>query len=660
MKIARLSISNFRQYQSVNFDFTGDDSDFIIISGANGNGKTNFLNALSWCLYDNENFAVKDNQNLSLVSRDTISNSGDHEEIVTKVALDLTMANGTSARVTRLAKFRKNNNAATQISPSKLSVTVLEDASKGYSSEANPELWIEQNLPKRLEPYVLFDGERLENFFKRESAKTVQAAVLEIAQVDVLRNMNSHLEIAIEKLRKAAATQDSTFAILEASKKVDELNVKLASLTNEETALAEALNDLERNYAGIEDAIAREQTHVLDIQREKNLSEQIGNLEVDLSEAWTQFAEWGAKNAPAVFARSAIEVTLSEIEKRHQKGELPPPIKESVLVGLLEQGTCVCGSDLRANQDNHDHIEELLDKNRSLGELGGILQGMEAHLAGFMSRLQNSEDTRAILQRQIGASRKKLLELKAEYDVLRKRISESASQGKSAPLEDLQRLMDGKDRANLRIGEVRSQLASIKSQLKTAETDQERLLSKSDKAQAQFKKLEFAKEALKQSQLMFKELSDEVRLEVQKQIDTQFKRMIWKQNYIDRVEIDDDFIVSVWDRQGFEILATLSAGERECLAFAFSLALNGISNYELPMVIDTPFGRMSSEPRPNVARSLAESTKPGEGHETRQVILLMTDTEYDTAVQEALVSRNPKLLSLQFDQDNSTVRLQEA
>ncbi len=660
MKIARLSISNFRQYQSVNFDFTGDDSDFIIISGANGNGKTNFLNALSWCLYDNENFAVKDNQNLSIVSRGTISNSSDNEEIVTKVGLDLTMANGSSARVTRVAKFKKSRNAATQISPSKLSVTVLEDASKGSSSEANPELWIEQNLPKRLEPYVLFDGERLENFFKRESAKTVRAAVLEIAQVDVLRNMNSHLEIAIEKLRKAAATQDSTFAILEASKKVDELNVKLASLTNEETALSDQLNDLERNYAGIEDAIAREQTHVLDIQREKNLSEQIGGLEADLSEAWAQFAEWGAKNAPAVFARSALELTLGEIEKRHQKGELPPPIKESVLVGLLERGICVCGSDLHANRDRHDHIEDLLDKNRSLGELGGILQGMEPHLTGFRSRLQSSEDTRAILQRQIGTSRKKLSELKAEYDTLRKRISESASQGKSAPLEDLQRLMDGKDRANLRIGEVRSQMGLVKTQLKNAETDQERLLSKSDKAQAQFKKLAFAKEALKQSQLMFKELSDEVRLEVQKQIDAQFKRMIWKQNYIDRVEIDDDFIVSVWDKQGFEILATLSAGERECLAFAFSLALNGISNYELPMVIDTPFGRMSSEPRPNVAGSLAESTKPGEGHETRQVILLMTDTEYDTAVKEALESRNPKLLSLQFDQDNSTVKLQEA
>ena len=660
MKITKVAISNFRQYQNVDFDFSGEGSDFIIISGANGNGKTNFLNALSWCLYDSENFSVKDNQSLSLVNRDTVSRSSEAEEIVTKVGIDVTMANGTSARITRTAIFKNKTKSAIQISPSKLSVTVLEDVSVGSSSQPNPDLWVQQNLPKRLEPYVLFDGERLENFFKRESAKTVQAAVLEIAQVDVLRSMNSHLEVAIEKLRKAAASQDSTYAISEASRKVDELNVKLSALRVEEEALSDQLNNLDRNYSGIEDAIVREKTHVLDLQREKDLSDQIKTLEIELSEAWVQFAEWGAKNAPSIYATGAINAALTEIDLRHKKGELPPPIKESVLVGLLTKGVCVCGSNLNEDHERIRHIEELLEKNRSLGELGAILQAMEPHMTALVSRLQSSDDTRSFLQKQIASSRKKLSELRIEYEALRKRISDSASHGKSAPLEDLQKLMDGKDKANLRIGEVRAQLDSLKNQLKVAQGEQERLLSKSDKAQAQYRKLEFAKEALVQSQLMFKELSDEVRLEVQRQIDSQFKKMIWKQDYIDRVEIDDDFIVTVWDKKGFEILSTLSAGERECLAFAFSLSLNGISNYELPMVIDTPFGRMSSEPRPNVAKALAESTKSNQNRETRQVILLMTDTEYDEAVRAALEPRNPKILNLHFDQLNSTVKLQEA
>lgn len=660
MKITRVGIVNFRQYKSVDFDFTGEGSEFIIISGANGNGKTNFLNALSWCLYDNENFSVKGDLGHSLVSRDTLTRSSELDEIETKVRLDLIMADSTSVRITRTAMFKKKSSSAVQISPSKLSVTVLSDPSVGSSSHPNPEMWIQQNLPKRLEPYVLFDGERLENFFKRESAKTVQAAVLEIAQIDVLRNMTLHLETAIERLRKAAVNEDSNFAITEASKKVDELRASISVLKIEEEALSDQLRSFDRSYAGIEDALEREMAHALDAQREKSLNELIGSVEAELSEAWSQFAEWAGKYAPAIYAKQALQGALAEIESRHKRGELPPPIKESVLVGLLEEGICVCGCNLKENQLQHKHIEALLERNRSLGELGAILQGLEPHLSAMKAKLQSSNETSLVLKKQVGASREKLYELKSEYEVLRRRIADLASQGKSTPLEDLQALIVGKDKANLRIGDVRRQVESLGGHLKLAQSELERLLAKSDKAQVQFRKLEFAKEARKQAQLMFKELSDEVRLEVQKQIDAQFKKMIWKQDYVDRVEIDDDFIVTVWDKAGFEILATLSAGERECLAFAFSLALNGISNYELPMVIDTPFGRMSSEPRPNVARALAESTNSSAAHGMRQVILLMTDTEYDAAVRAALETRKPRIFNLKFDQTNSTVNLQEA
>lgn len=659
MRISRIAILNFRQYQDVNFDFTGAGSDFIIISGANGNGKTNFLNALSWCLYGKENFAVKDNQNVSLVSRDSISRVPESEEITTKVTLDLTMANGSSAKITRTAIFAKNGNSPIQTSPDKLSITVLEDNAVGSSSEPNPEMWIEKNLPQRLEPYVLFDGERLENFFKRESAKTVQSAVLEIAQVDVLRTMNGHLEVAVEKLRKAAASQDSTYEISQATKIVEDLSAEVKRLELEGDALVETLKGYERNFGDIDEAVRKQTKHTLDIQAVENGEPKIKEYEKDLSDSWAQFAEWAAKTAPAVFARRALDEALSEIALRHSRGELPPPIKESALEGLLQQGKCLCGANLSNDHDGRKHILSLLDKNRSLGQIGGLLQGMEPHLNAFLSRLESSHETRDLLLRQIANFRKKLVEARVDVEAAKKSIAQSALNSDSTPVKELHALLENRDAANRRAGEVDRELGAAKKQLKDEKYAQETLLSKSERAQMQFRKLEFANEVLRQSEAMFKELSDEVRLEVQKQIDSQFKKMIWKKDYIDRVEIDDNFIVTVWDKQGFEILATLSAGERECLAFAFSLALNGISNYELPMIIDTPFGRMSSEPRPNVAKALAESTRSTEERAARQVILLMTDTEYDSNVESALKTRDPQKLNIHFDEENSTVKILE-
>lgn len=659
MKISRVAIRNFRQYQDVNLELDGSGSDFVVIRGSNGNGKTNFLNALSWCLYDEENFSVKNNQDLSIVSRGTISDANEGDEMEVKVAMDLSMSDGKSARITRQAKFKKTDGLLAQISKRSLSVTVLSDLAAGSASEPNPELWIEKNLPKRLEPYVLFDGERLENFFKRESAKTVQAAVLEIAQIDVLRNMNIHLKASVEKLRKAAAGQDSSYEISEASKQVETFASIDKQLAEEEERLSEQLGEFERTYAGIEQSIAKEQRHQAEVEREKSLADKIQVLDADLSEAWSQFAEWAAKNAPTAFADKAINGALAEISERHERGELPPPISESVLLDLLSQGVCVCGSDLEEGHQGQLHIQALLEKNRSLGELGTLLQGLEPHLRSFLSRIKDSTEVKDFLQSQIGSLRKKLREAESEHEVARRLIADLASTGSSAPLAELQKLMDGKDEANMKLGEAKSRREGNSSNLKMAELELERLLSKSGKAQAQYKKLKFAQKALGQSQSMFTELSDQVRLAVQEQIDGQFKKMIWKQDYIDRVEIDDNFHVTVWDKSGFEILSTLSAGEREVLAFAFSLSLNGISNYELPMVIDTPFGRMSSEPRPKVAQSLAQSTDSDKGGKARQVILLMTDTEYDEDVRAALEVRNPKFLELEFDQSNSTVKLLE-
>ncbi len=51
-------------------------------------------------------------------------------------------------------------------------------------------------------------------------------------------------------------------------------------------------------------------------------------------------------------------------------------------------------------------------------------------------------------------------------------------------------------------------------------------------------------------------------------------------------------------------------------------ALNSLSGFELPLVIDTPLGRLSSKIRDNLAEFLPEYTN------NKQVTLIVTDTEY--------------------------------
>lgn len=56
MRIESIEIKNFRQYQNVVFNFPKKHGvgDIHIILGENGEGKTNILNAITWCLYGEE------------------------------------------------------------------------------------------------------------------------------------------------------------------------------------------------------------------------------------------------------------------------------------------------------------------------------------------------------------------------------------------------------------------------------------------------------------------------------------------------------------------------------------------------------------------------------------------------------------------------------
>ena len=133
--------------------------------------------------------------------------------------------------------------------------------------------------------------------------------------------------------------------------------------------------------------------------------------------------------------------------------------------------------------------------------------------------------------------------------------------------------------------------------------------------------------------------------------------MLWKKDFIEKVDIDENFRVSVINNTDFEILDKLAAGERTCLAFAFSLALSSVAGLAFPMVVDSPMGRLGPEMQSNLAGVLAEKTKMTIEGETQQIIMLMTATEYTSDVAKILASRNPRVFNIDVDVAKSETKI---
>lgn len=125
-----------------------------------------------------------------------------------------------------------------------------------------------------------------------------------------------------------------------------------------------------------------------------------------------------------------------------------------------------------------------------------------------------------------------------------------------------------------------------------------------------------------------------------------YTALLRKQNLISDVRIcPETLTLSVADRRGESIPSyRLSAGERQLLATSILWGLAKASGRTLPVVVDTPLGRLDASHRHN----LIEHYFPNASH---QVILLSTDEEIDGAYYHKLQSSLSGEYEIYFDEE---------
>jgi DNA sulfur modification protein DndD len=125
-------------------------------------------------------------------------------------------------------------------------------------------------------------------------------------------------------------------------------------------------------------------------------------------------------------------------------------------------------------------------------------------------------------------------------------------------------------------------------------------------------------------------------------------RLLRKENLVTSVQIDaDTHTVELTGVDGSPLPAhELSAGERQLLAVALLWGLARAAGQPLPVVIDTPLGRLDGSHREH----LLDRYFPYASH---QVILLSTDTEIDELAHERIAKHVGRSYVLDFDPDTN-------
>ena len=133
-----------------------------------------------------------------------------------------------------------------------------------------------------------------------------------------------------------------------------------------------------------------------------------------------------------------------------------------------------------------------------------------------------------------------------------------------------------------------------------------------------------------------------------------FQHLIRKPKLLGSIKIaQDNFEMTLHDPSGAVVpFQILSAGERQLLATSILWGLAKVSGRPVPLVIDTPLGRLDSHHRTH----LVERYFPAASH---QVILLSTDEEIVGKYQKIIEGHVGKKFLLQFDQSKSSSAISE-
>jgi DNA sulfur modification protein DndD len=639
MELDHVHMTNYRQYLNTKIELARSPSEnFTVIQGANGAGKTNLLNAITWCLFGKELHVDSKYAGLPLVNTTALEKGGkDLHEV--KVELQFVQSEGKKMLVTRTAHYREGKDGNLTEAQSPHSLTVMRQGGREwmppiYGDDAQG--LINNLIPPSIEEYYFFDGERMDDYFKENTGKDIRSAVFQISQLELFEKLIEHLGARrtgfLKEARGFSPKAEEKRQLIEVhtrSLEVDQGELEILSQKKDEA------EKMEKEFGEKLKTSSLEHIQKLEDERSelnndlKDLTEQI----VDIEEGKLKLLH---KCMPVILAYDALQKTKKMIDGRREAGLIPPLYQRIFIENLLKKGSCICDSDITGKDEysaaRRKAVESCLEASQ-LSEKSNELIESNVHIQKMMESVVNFSDEIVGLGKKLN----RILESKEDKE---KRLRKIDKEIGDSNIENIK--LWGREREkyekekNRLIGEIAKKEQLIerrKNIIRACNIELQQELKKEEKHGSLVELLAFCDEGIKSAQEVMDTIMRNVKEEIEKRTSQQFLALIWKTDTYKGVLIDDNYNISVPHVSGMEGLGTLSAGERQVCALSFMAALNSVSGFEVPIIIDTPLARISSEPSRNIARKL-----PGY-LQGKQVVLLVTEKEYSPEVKEELSER---------------------
>ncbi|MGB1250475.1 MAG: DNA sulfur modification protein DndD [Candidatus Promineifilaceae bacterium] len=665
MILTKLSITNFGIYQGTHeFDLRprsidGTHRPIILIGGKNGAGKTTFLQAIRLCLYGR----------LALGSR--VRRSDYDAYIQQRFHRPLTEKAGASAKSIHIGLVfehvhagKKNNYDA--IRSWKYKGTAIEENVSIFKNgeplrDIASEHWndfLRDMIPPGVADLFFFDGEQIQMLADEESERTaLETAINGLLNLDLVERLQSDLTIYLRQRSRQQQTKLKA-SFDRVTQEHDRLDQILAERKQDRASIVSELAYVRKTVDEARQSLLEQGAHFIEqhAQHEARLIQ----VERDIEQHRTAIRELATGLLPFSYTPKWLSKTQDRL---NHEAEIQT---QQLLHQFEEQKTFQIRQQLR-QRDFQDQIAPTLKVwqwERLIEELEKLIAPNGSSPAAPLQIHHVSEQKRNQLLSQIEQATMtvpvQLVTLSKELEALASERSNLQQKIRQVPeAEVAEPLIETFQKRSEQIGKLDGDLKQIEKQIgrteyEMAEVARERskLWHKiADSGDLDKRVDQVAKVQIVLEQYLVRITTLKLK-ELESLIAEFFNRLCRKELLVKEVKIDvKRYAVTLYGENRTELPKSgLSAGEKQLYAMSLLWALRAVSGRQLPIIVDTPLGRLDRTHR----ERLISDFFPNAAH---QVVLLSTDSEVDADSFALLQPHISHLYRLDFDPAKGTAQI---
>ena len=657
MRIENIEIQNFRQYRNLSFKFphVQGGNDLHIIYANNGVGKTNVLNAITWCLYDIEMHLGDKNTALAILNNQKVQELRQHlpegGNTIGDATVSILFSSDDAAekiRFQRVGKFNVTNEAVIPVNTEFSIMHFVDGEWNSIDSEEETLSLVKKNVPEEIHEYIFFDGEHLESYFKAGQFENIKNGIEELTQAKIIEKAETAFNKYLTDILNPQIANSSVKDIASAQKELDKIQSAIDAAVASIDTLKTQINNCDDEIVTLDNIISGH-VHVSEkTARLKEVDSLIETLKDEIAKKKAEMMVFAREYVQYFAMYPAIKSLYVYIQEQDKHGKLPPRIDKFLLKAIEEHKHClVCDQDL--SDHSYSFIQELRKELEVSSDTSALLNKTVVVLRQYLEKLSQYKAKSETLINEEKALRKQhndYLEEEKQLNTYLMNIPNTEAITKA--IEDKKEYRKKRDDIVAKKGVEEEHKKKLDNDLYNQSKVLKSLIEKNKQLEKINQQAEYCKKCrnvLKETRL---DLLEESRREMEQETFDAFSRLLWKKDTFSKVEILEDYTFRLLDKYGSQTLGSCSAAERALLALSFTLALQKVSMHDSLLFIDTPIGRVDEDNRLNFVNTLCEIAK------SKQVILTFTPTEYDEKVSAALQDQYSSFCKLSLE-DGVTV-----